>query len=78
MMKATDKAKQTTNKDNGMKDTTRITMCEYMSCHRTQGKPPSQRPIMKIQLLGSGLPTNDEHRTKVHDRTKVSCDSETN
>jgi hypothetical protein len=34
--------------------------------------------MMKCQLLGSRLLTNDESRTRVCDRTIVSCDSETN
>ena len=37
--KIVDKAKETTNKDNGLKNTAQIPMCEYISCRQTQGKP---------------------------------------
>jgi hypothetical protein len=78
MMKIVDKGEETTNKANGIQYIERIPICEYMSCRRTYGKPPNKRPMIKCQLLGSRLPSNDESRARVHDRTTISCDFETN
>jgi len=42
MRKNADKGEETTNRANGIQDTTQIQICEYISSHRTQGKPPNQ------------------------------------
>ena len=43
-----------------------------------KGNPLSQRLMKRCRLLGSRLPTNDESRNMMHDRTTLSCDSKTN
>jgi hypothetical protein len=41
MRKCFEKGEETANKANGIQDTKKISMCEYMSCRRKQEKPHS-------------------------------------